>query len=313
MAERKLDGFTRFAWFALAYNLAVILWGVFLRASYSGDGCGQHWLTCQGEPIPSAPELKTVIEFSHRVTTMVAGFVVLILVIWAFRKFQKGHFVRKLAALSFLFILIEGAIGGGLVLTGNTAANWTTSRPFWTAGHLINTFILVAFLALTAWFAGREGPLEWKRLSVRDVALIVVGIGAILIVGVSGSMAALSTMLFPAESITEGIARDFDPDSNLLLRLRIFHPILSILTAAYLLFFSGFMRKNAASSVETAKWSKALSILIVLQIAFGAATLLTLGPITMQLGHLLIADLVWIAFVLVCASYVTESSASDFA
>ena len=310
MSKRKLDGFTRFVWFALVYNLVVILWGVFLRASYSGDGCGQHWLTCQGEPIPSAPELKTVIEFSHRVTTMIAGFVVLLLLVWALRRFQKGHIVRKLAALSFVFILIEGAIGGGLVLTGNTAANWTPSRPFWTAGHLINTFILIAFLTLTAWFAGREGPLEWRKLSTRDVPLIAVGIGAILIVGVSGSMAALSTMLFPSESVGEGIARDLDPNSHFLLRLRIFHPILSIFTAVYLLFFSGIMRKNAVSSVETARWSKALSILIVLQIVFGAATLLMLGPIMMQLGHLLLADLVWIAFVLLCASYVTES---DFA
>jgi len=313
MAERKLDGFTRFAWFALAYNLVVILWGVFLRASYSGDGCGQHWLTCQGEPIPSAPELKTVIEFSHRVTTMIAGFVVLVLLVWAFRRFQKGHIVRKLAALSFVFILIEGAIGGGLVLTGNTAANWTPSRPFWTAGHLINTFILISFLALTAWFAGREGPLEWRKLSSRDVTLIAVGIGAILVVGISGSMAALSTMLFPAESVAEGIVRDFDPDSHFLLRLRILHPILSIFTAVYLLFFAGFMRRNAAASIEAVKWSKTLSILIVLQIAFGVVTLLMLGPIVMQLGHLLLADLVWIAFVLLCACYVTESSAGDFA
>src|SRR5262245_12106694 len=154
MVERKSDGFTRYAWFALAYNLLVIVWGVFLRASYSGDGCGQHWLTCQGEAIPSAPELKTVIAFSQRITTMLAGLGVAVLLILAFRKFQKGCIIRKLAALSFAFILIEGAIGGGLVLTGNTAANWTPSRPLWTAGHLINTFILVALLALTAWVAG---------------------------------------------------------------------------------------------------------------------------------------------------------------
>ena len=113
MPERKVDSFTRFAWFALGYNLVVILWGVFLRASHSGDGCGQHWLTCQGEAIPSAPELKTVIEFSHRLTTMIAGLVVFVLVIWAFRKFQKGHIVRKLAALSLLFILIEGPSAEG--------------------------------------------------------------------------------------------------------------------------------------------------------------------------------------------------------
>ena len=118
-------------------------------------------------------------------------------------------------------------------------------------------------------------------------------------------------MLFPASSVVEGLARDFDPDSHLLLRLRIFHPILSIFTAVYLLFFSGFVRKNEAASVEIAKWSKTLLILIILQIAVGAVTLLTLGPIIMQLGHLLLADLVWIAFILLCASYVTESCALD--
>src|SRR5688572_10343142 len=311
MAERKLDSFERYAWFALTYNLVVIVWGVFLRASHSGDGCGQHWLTCQGEAIPSAPELKTVIEFSHRLTTMIAGLVVLVLVIWAFKKFERGHLVRKMAALSFVFILIEGAIGGGLVLTGNTAANWTPARPFWTAGHLINTFLLIAFLALTAWFAGHEN-VERRRLSLRDTVLIVIGIALILVVGISGSMAALSTMLFPSLSVVEGLASDFDPDSHMLLRLRIFHPILSIFAAGYLLFLSGLIRRSDVGSPEVAKWAKALSALVVLQIVFGAATLLTLGPIVMQLGHLLLADLVWISFVLLCASYNTNTLVREF-
>ncbi|NOT48658.1 MAG: hypothetical protein HOP17_13030, partial [Acidobacteria bacterium] len=41
-----------------------------------------------------------------------------------------------------------------------------------------------------------------------------------------------------------------------------------------------------------------LSILVLAQLAFGAATLLMLGPIIMQLGHLLLADEIWIVFVL---------------
>ena len=61
-STERISGFAKFAWFTLAYNILVILWGVFLRASKSGDGCGQHWLTCQGEVIPSAPELKTIID-----------------------------------------------------------------------------------------------------------------------------------------------------------------------------------------------------------------------------------------------------------
>ncbi|MBA3601891.1 MAG: heme A synthase, partial [Acidobacteria bacterium] len=67
--ELKLSAFARYAWFVLAYNIIVILWGVVVRASLSGDGCGQFWLTCGGEVVPSAPQLKTVIEFSHRVTS----------------------------------------------------------------------------------------------------------------------------------------------------------------------------------------------------------------------------------------------------
>src|SRR4051812_46208116 len=164
MTER-MTGFAKFAWVALAYNLVVILWGVFLRASYSGDGCGQHWVTCQGEIIPSAPELKTVIEFSHRVTTVIAGFLVIALVVWAFRAVERGSLGRKAAVLSLVFIIVEGLIGRGLVLTGNTAGNWTPTRPYWTAGHLINTFVLLAFLALTAWRAGKRGPLRFNALN----------------------------------------------------------------------------------------------------------------------------------------------------
>ena len=66
--ETKLDRFAKYAWYVLAWNVVVIVWGVFLRASKSGDGCGEHWLTCNGELIPSAPQFKTVIEFSHRMT-----------------------------------------------------------------------------------------------------------------------------------------------------------------------------------------------------------------------------------------------------
>jgi heme A synthase len=307
--ESGLSGFARYAWFALAYNLIVILWGVFLRASYSGDGCGQHWLTCQGEAIPSAPELKTAIEFSHRITTMLAGFVVIGLVLWAYRAFPKGDIVRRLALFSFVFILVEGAVGGGLVLTGNVAANWTPSRPYWTGGHLINTFILVAFLSLTAWFASEHrNRARAGALPAKVWVLLALGLAAILLTGVSGSMAALANMLFPSESIAEGIAKDFDPDSHALLRLRILHPIISIMTAVYLFFISGWFRARAGGAGGIGQWTKVLSIVVVIQAAFGAATLLLLGPIVMQLGHLLLADLIWISFVLMAASCVTEYS-----
>src|SRR5215213_630885 len=159
----KLNGFARYAWFVLAWNIVVILWGVFLRASKSGDGCGQHWLTCQGEIIPSAPELKTIIEFSHRMTTGPAFVLVMILLIWAFRRFEKGSGVRKAAVASLAFIVSEVLIGGVLVLTGNTAETLTFERPFLAIGHLINSFLLLASLTLTAWFAGERGNISFAN------------------------------------------------------------------------------------------------------------------------------------------------------
>src|SRR5687767_1678055 len=200
-----LSRFAKFAWFVLAYNMVVILWGVFLRASKSGDGCGQHWLTCHGELLPSAPELKTIIEFSHRMTTGPAFLFVVILLIWAFRKFEKGHAVRKAAFVSFVFIITEVLIGAVLVLTGNTAEALTAERPFLAIGHLINSFLLLASLVLTAWFAG-EGRSIRLAGDRRSVFLLSLGVVGILLVGTSGSVAALSSMLFPSQTLAEGIS-----------------------------------------------------------------------------------------------------------
>ena len=303
----RISGFAKFAWFTLAYNILVILWGVFLRASKSGDGCGQHWLTCQGEVIPSAPELKTIIEFSHRMTTGPAFLFVLVLVIWAFRKFAKGHPARKTALISLFFIVTEALVGAGLVLTGNTAETLTDARPFWAIGHLINTFTLLAFLALTAWYASGD-----RKLSIdgrtKQVVLIVIGVIAILFVGTSGSVAALSNMLFPSQSLAEGVAKDFSEGSNILLRLRLSHPILSIVTSVYLLFLTGWLRSASDGNRDVVRWSNYLSILVLIQIAFGAATFLTLAPIVMQIGHLLLADLIWISLIMLSANFLAKPS-----
>src|SRR3954451_362254 len=97
--HEKLNGFAHYAWITLGWNLLVILWGVFLRGSKSGDGCGQHWLTCQGEVIPSAPELKTIIEFSHRITSSLAGIAIIILLVWAIKRWRASRDRSTAAAM----------------------------------------------------------------------------------------------------------------------------------------------------------------------------------------------------------------------
>src|SRR5436190_15214873 len=273
----KFDAFTRFAWFVLGYNVLVILWGVFLRASKSGDGCGQHWLTCQGEVIPSAPELKTTIEFSHRITTALAGVLIVVLLIWAVKRWRaRTNKLTRAAAtaafFSFVFVVIEGLLGAGLVLTGNTAENLTPERPLWMAAHLINTFILLAFLAVTARYAAGGGRLNF-RVAPKYLAALTVGVLTVFLVGITGSIAALSSMIFPSGTLAAGVAQDFSQTSHLLLRLRLLHPITAILTSVFLIFLTGWLAKESDDDVGVKRWSYVLSLLVLAQIAFGAATL----------------------------------------
>lgn len=315
-AERKPERFAKYAWFVLGYNVLVILWGVFLRASKSGDGCGQHWLTCHGEVVPSAPELKTVIEFSHRITSALDGLIVLILFVWAIRIWYKNRdrisfYVLKFAAAAFVFVLIEGALGAGLVLTGNTAETLTPARPFWMAAHLLNTLLLLTWLTITAWSAstGRRISFEGRR---REVGWIVIGAAMLLLVGISGSVAALSSMIFPSGTIAEGLTKDFSPTSHMLLRLRPLHPIIAVTAAVFFIFWAGWLKRRMTGNESVVRWANYLSLLVLVQLAFGAATLLMLGPILMQLGHLLLADAIWISFVLLSVNLLcAERSAAQ--
>src|SRR5215203_6643626 len=86
--------FAAYAWCVTALTLAVILWGAFVRASKSGDGCGAHWPLCNGSVLPDASQAKTLVEFAHRATSGLAFLLVVALLVWAFRAFRRGHPVR---------------------------------------------------------------------------------------------------------------------------------------------------------------------------------------------------------------------------
>src|ERR1700682_1356797 len=107
MAARKR--FAWYAWFVLGFCLGVIVWGALVRATRSGAGCGENWPLCNGQVVPSAPVLSTLIEFTHRVTSgPVLGVFIVVLAIAAFRLFPAGHAVRRTASLAVLFTVPAG-------------------------------------------------------------------------------------------------------------------------------------------------------------------------------------------------------------
>src|SRR5271163_3147701 len=91
-------GLVRFAWGVVAYNVLVILWGAYVRASGSGAGCGNHWPLCNGDVVPQSPQLATIIEFTHRMMSGVALIMVVALYAVAVWRFPKNHVVRKVSA-----------------------------------------------------------------------------------------------------------------------------------------------------------------------------------------------------------------------
>src|SRR6195952_2183312 len=160
--EESRKRFRWFAWALLVYNLAVILWGAYVRASFSGDGCGAHWPFCSGQALPANMTTQTMIEFTHRMMSSVDVIGTIGLCAWAFLAFPKAHTVRRYAALSLIFLFVEALLGAGLVMFRYVAKDQSAGRAWYLSGHLTNTLLLLAALTMTAWLATRN--IEWLRL-----------------------------------------------------------------------------------------------------------------------------------------------------
>ncbi len=287
--------FARFAWTLLVYNIFVVLWGAYVRATGSGAGCGSHWPLCNGDVIPRSPTAATVIEFTHRITSGLALIGVVALVIWAWRLFPQHDKVRKFALLSLVFILIEALLGAGLVLFEYVDQNRSVGRAIYLSAHLANTQVLLGVLALTAWFAARPYPLL-KRVPL----LLFATLPVTLIVGISGAIAALGDTLFPSTSFAEGVRQEMSSTAHFLLRLRVVHPVLALLSAAFIAIATLPLLKEPAPPA-TRKLAWMVWLLVAVQLLAGLVNVLLLAPVWMQLVHLLLADVLWVTLVLLSA------------
>jgi len=290
----------RFAWFAwvvLAFNIPVILWGAFVRVSYSGDGCGAHWPFCNGQALPQNMTKPTLIEFTHRMMTSVDTVLVLAMVGLAFWLYPKRHAVRRYAVAAFGFLLVEALLGAGLVIFRKVAHDQSVGRAWYLAAHLTNTMLLLAALTLTAWMA--RGGVSRLRIRSASAGLLWAALVTVLI-SITGAVTALGDMLFPSGTLMEGVRRDFLSASPVLLRLRVAHPAVAILGAAFIIWMAlGVLRNSESAGAKRA--AARLIGLTVFQLFWGAANLSLLAPIWMQLTHLLVADVVWIAMVVTVA------------
>ncbi len=301
------SGFRRYSALVLWAVIAVILWGAYVRATGSGAGCGSHWPTCNGEIIPRAPSTATIIEFTHRATSGVSFLMVVAQLVWALRAFPRGHAARRGATWSMIFMVTEALVGAGLVLFEMVAGNKSVARGAWMIAHLGNTFALLASLVLT--WAAAAPPRLAGAFRPRTTALLAGGAVALVLVGASGAIAALGDTLFPASSLAAGWEADFSSAAHLFVRLRVLHPVLAIATGVLLLASAGVVT-GQQNPPATRRLAVTVVVLVLAQIAAGFLNLVLLAPIAMQLVHLLLADLLWLAVVLLTAAHLRLARAA---
>jgi cytochrome c oxidase assembly protein subunit 15 len=295
----------RFAWGVLAYFIAVILWGTLVRATGAGAGCGNHWPLCNGTIIQRSASVNTLIEFIHRVTSGLSFFAVVTLAAWSFAGTVRGHLARAAAIASVAFTLIEAMLGALLVKLGLTAQSQSPLRPAYLALHLTNTLLLVAALSLTAHLLSRKRGYLRSSIRLRAPFAAVAGILVVMIVGVTGSLAALGDTLFPATSLGLALAQDFSPASGWLVRWRWMHPTVAFVASIFLI----WLLVRAAR--HKTQWdNRGLSALVLLLLAavyvLGLMDVMLLAPLWVQVAHLLGADTLWAALVVLTARLTLE-------
>ncbi|HEY0867324.1 MAG TPA: heme o synthase [Fimbriimonas sp.] len=294
LAFGKADRLAKYAWLVLLYNLAAVAWGVFVRAGRFGDGCGSHWPLCDGNSEPLKGDIARTVEMSHRVSTGLVGPLVLAMLVWTFRVFPKGHFLRKASVAAMGFTLLEGLVGAALVKFGWVVNDDSPHRAAVMSFHVVSTFLLLGSIAAVAFGARMPNP---PRLKGQGTVGWILGGGAagLILLGVSGAISALGHQLNPVDNVLQAA---MDPMTFWMVRLQPFHPLIATAVGLYILLTAGLvthLRPDPAVR-RAVNWMIGL---YGLQFGLGLLNIWLKAPIAMQMIHLVMADLNWLTLVVV--------------
>jgi cytochrome c oxidase assembly protein subunit 15 len=222
------------------------------------------------------------------------------LAVWVFSATRSGDRARKSAIASVFFLVTEALLGAALVLGGWVEHNISTARVIMQSIHFTNTMLLLAAVGVTAWWISQREHRDSETHAVGSF-MWPAWIAAIstIVVGATGAVAALADTLFPSPSLREAFAADFAASAPLLVRMRWIHPASAVVGFCCVLWLALRVRS---------KLSRTVIALLALQILLGIVDVLTLAPTWMQIVHLLVADLYWIALVALVADTIWPAS-----
>jgi heme a synthase len=207
--SRDAHKLRKLAWVTAFLTLDLIMFGCFTRLTDSGLGC-PDWPGCYGHsnPLSAGEEIRAAetaqptgpvtmtkawIEMLHRYFAMAVGFLIIVLMVMAWRRWRREPQRSPwLATVVFFAVCLQGAFGA-----------WTVTlklQPIIVTIHLLGGMTL---LALLVWLALREEPpqpVPASALTLRPLALaafLVLGLQIALGGWVSTNYAVMACPDFP--------------------------------------------------------------------------------------------------------------------
>ncbi len=300
-----------FAVVARAVTLAtilVVLMGAVVRITGSGAGCGQHWPTCNGEVAHLPKQLETWIELTHRVTSGLDFIGVLVLTVLAFW-LEPRHPARIATFAAMGLMLVEVAIGAGLVLLKLVGSNTSHDRLVVMPAHLVTTSLLLGSLAAASYFSDesrlrRQAELSsLARAGLKSALYWTIGAGVLLlVVSVSGAITALGDTVYPVQGqgALEHLQNDQAVGAHVLGKLRVVHPLLALLGVAGL-WIAASRAREATPSRPVQRLGAALYGAGALALAIGVSNIWLGAPGYVQVAHLFMACMLWLSVVVLAA------------
>lgn len=285
------------AWATLLGTFVLNLQGTLLRATGSGDGCGTDWPTCHGEVVPVDPEFATLLEFGHRLLTIVVGLLGLALLIAAVRHRRALPGVLPAVAVAALFFVAQSLVGAFTVLRGLTGESTDPLRAIILPLHLVNSFTQLGALVLAVRASSRQPAGRW-RLTGRRAVAAVLAVATLAFYGLifTGGVAALGNLFAPVDTLAEGVALDFSPDAPWVVRVRVVHPVLAALLGAGLL-LATLALAGLGRTARARRAAARLGVVYLIQLGVGTWNLLALAPLPLSLAHQALAMLAFALFV----------------
>ena len=289
-----MNRFSRFSWFLLVWTVLVIAFGTVVRATNSGAGCGKFWPLCGEDLIPTFDVFHTIVEFTHRMMSGSLILMVFALTFWGNQLYRQDPTRKRMVWLVLFFVLVESALGAGLVLLGLVEDNSSYLRIMAVSIHLLNTFLLLGVITINAWWSNHQ--ITRPALNTSGRPYVIGFIVFIAIIGATGAVTALADTLFPSSSLAHTIEEQLRPDGHILVYLRIYHPIIAIALGSLMVWVLANLIHTEHPVGQRIKLGIILSI--GAQFLLGMANIYFLTPLGIQVAHLVLADVIWILCVL---------------